>query len=84
MPKEMTLSVRVTGPLCDFIAANIGGDGPYESSSEYVRDLIRRDKERRDAQALERLKAELAAVPDTDYAATTAEEVIARNRARAA
>lgn len=87
MAREMTLSVRVKGPLSDFIEESIGEDGPYESSSEYVRDLIRRDKEHKDAQAFERLKAELQiafATPEGEYAPVTAADVIARNKARAA
>ena len=87
MARETTLSVRVTGPLSDFIAETVGDDGPYESSSEYVRDLIRRDKEHKEVQAFERLKAELQAafaVPDGQYAPVTAADVIARNKARAA
>ena len=87
MSREMTLSVRVTGPLSDFIAETVGEDGPYESTSEYVRDLIRRDKEHKEAQIFERLKAELQAafaVPDGEYAPVTADDVITRHRARAA
>jgi antitoxin ParD1/3/4 len=52
--------------------------------SEYVRDLIRRDKERKDTEAFERLKAELThafAVPEVSYHPLTAADVIARNRA---
>ena len=48
-----TLNVRVNGPLEDFIAENIGADGLYENASEYVRDLIRRDMERRESQFLQ-------------------------------
>jgi len=85
MAKEITLSVRMTGPLSDFVAETVGKDGAYENSSEYVRDLIRRDKERREAQVFDRLKAELTlafAAPDSEYAPATADDVIARNKAR--
>ena len=57
--KGMTLSVRVTGTLSEFVSSAVGDEGPYENTSEYVRDLIRRDKERRDQELFERLKAEL-------------------------
>lgn len=40
MGRAMTMTVRLSGPLCDFIAANVGETGDYESASEYVRDLI--------------------------------------------
>ena len=51
--------------------------------SEYTRDLIRRDKERAEKEATDRLKAELGqafAAPDSSYESLTAAEVIARNR----
>jgi antitoxin ParD1/3/4 len=83
--KSMTLNVRISGPLGDFVAANVGDAGSYENVSEYVRDLIRKDKERADYLLFERLKAELGvafAAPDNAYSNMTAEDVIARNRAR--
>jgi Arc/MetJ-type ribon-helix-helix transcriptional regulator len=57
----MTLNVRVSGPLCDFIAANVGDEGTYENIAEYIRDLVRRDKARTEREALERLRLELPA-----------------------
>jgi putative addiction module CopG family antidote len=77
------MTVRLSGALSDFVAANVGENGSYENVSEYIRDLIRRDKERAEKEALERLKAELAhafAAPESSYSALTAAEVIARNR----
>jgi antitoxin ParD1/3/4 len=85
MAKTMTLNVRVNGPLCQFVAANVGDIGTYENVSEYVRDLIRKDKERVEGVAFERLKAELNvafSAPDDTYARLTANEIIARNKAR--
>lgn len=85
MPRSMTLNVRVNGALGEFVAANVGEAGTYENVSEYVRDLIRKDKERSERELFERLKAELAAsfaAPDDTYAVLTANDVIARNRAR--
>lgn len=87
MTKPMNLNVRVSGPLSDFVARNVGEDGLYENVSEYVRDLIRRDKERVEREMFETLKAELQrafATPDEDYVEVTADEVIQRNRARRA
>jgi putative addiction module CopG family antidote len=77
------MTVRIGGALSDFVSANVGDQGSYENVSEYIRDLIRRDKERVEAEAFERLKAELTqafAVPEDNYKALTATEVIARNR----
>lgn len=44
------INVRVTGKLRDFINRQIGEDGLYESASEYIRNLIRLDYERNEAQ----------------------------------
>lgn len=83
MPRTTTMTVRLSGPLSDFVAANVGDDGSYENISEYIRDLIRRDKERVEREAFDRLKAELThafAAPKSSYQPLTAAEVIARNR----
>ena len=78
-----TMTVRLSGALSDFVSANVGECGAYENVSEYVRDLIRRDKERKEAEAFERLKAELThayAAPESSYHPLTAADVIARNQ----
>ena len=78
-----TMTVRVSGALSDFVAANVGETGAYESVSEYVRDLIRRDKTRSEREAFLRLKAELAraySAPDDTYQALSASDVIEKNR----
>jgi Arc/MetJ-type ribon-helix-helix transcriptional regulator len=82
MSKAMKVNVRVTGTLGDFVAENIGEYGSYENVSDYVLDLIRRDKDRVDRQAFNRLKAQLVdafAAPDDAYDALTAHGVIERN-----
>ena len=83
MTRQTTLTVRVSGTLNDFVQANIGKDGAYENVSEYIRDLIRRDKGRAEQEVFDHLKAELThafAAPDSSYQPLTAAEVIARNR----
>ena len=83
MPRKTTMTVRLSGALSDFVTANVGEDGSYENVSEYIRDLIRRDKERAEQEAFDRLKAELNhafAAPDSSYRPLTAADVIARNR----
>ena len=42
------VNVRITGKLRRFIEEQAGPDGLYESASEYVRDLIRRDYQRQE------------------------------------
>lgn len=83
MSKTTTMTVRLSGALSDFVAANVDENGAYENVSEYIRDLIRRDKERAEKEVFERLKAELAhafAAPEDSYKPLSAAEVIARNR----
>lgn len=83
MDRPMTLNVRIGGALGDFVASNVGPQGIYDNVSEYVRDLIRRDKARTEAEQFERLKAELDrafAAQDSSYAPLDARSVIARNR----
>lgn len=83
MSQTTTMTVRISGALSEFVASNVGENGSYENISEYVRDLIRRDKERAERDAFDRLKAELTrafAAPEASYKRLTAAEVIARNR----
>lgn len=83
MSRTRTMTVRLSGALSDFVAANVDENGAYENVSEYIRDLIRRDKERADREAFDRLKAELAhafAAPESSYKPLTAAEVMVRNR----
>ncbi len=83
MTRQTTLTVRLSGALHDFVQANVSEDGAYENVSEYIRDLIRRDKERIEQEAFDRLKAELThafAATETSYQPLTAAQVIARNR----
>ncbi len=84
MSRTTTMTVRLSGALSDFVAANVSETGSYENVSEYIRDLIRRDKERVEQEAFDRLKAELTrsfAAPEESYQPLTAAEVIARNKA---
>jgi len=44
------INARLSQPLAEFVERMVGEAGLYETPSEYVRDLIRRDMERRDGQ----------------------------------
>jgi putative addiction module CopG family antidote len=84
MSRTTTMTVRLSGPLSDFVATNVGENGSYENVSEYIRDLIRRDRDRAETEAFNRLKAEIThafAMPESSYAPLTAAQVIERNRA---
>ncbi len=83
MADTTTLTVRLSGMLSEFVAQNVGENGAYENVSEYIRDLIRRDKERVERESFDRLKAELTlafAAPDDSYQPLTPAQVIVRNR----
>lgn len=41
------INARLSGPLAAFVERMTGAKGLYETPSEYIRDLIRRDMERR-------------------------------------
>ena len=56
MSQTTTMTVRISGALSEFVASNVGENGSYENISEYVRDLIRRDKERAEQEAFNRLR----------------------------
>jgi antitoxin ParD1/3/4 len=44
------INARLSQPLAEFVGRMVGETGLYETPSEYVRDLIRRDMERREGQ----------------------------------
>jgi antitoxin ParD1/3/4 len=44
------INARLSQPLAEFVDRMVGETGLYETPSEYVRDLIRRDMERRNGQ----------------------------------
>jgi antitoxin ParD1/3/4 len=83
MADTMNLNVRISGSLRDFVTETIS-DGDYENVSEYVRDLIRRDKERAEREAFEAMKISLQgafARPDSEFEYLSADDI--RRRALA-
>ena len=82
MASTMSLNVRVTGSLCDFVAKNISDSGQYDNVSEYIRDLIRQDQKRAEQRKFEQVKAELQlafAAPEEDYTPLSADDIFKRN-----
>ncbi len=83
MSKQTTMTVRMSGVPSDFVASNVGEHGSFENVSEYLRDLVRKDKERKEQLDFERLKNELQlafSAPDSAYSLLTADDIISRNR----
>ena len=44
------INARLSRPMAEFVGRMVGETGLYETPSEYVRDLIRHDMERRESQ----------------------------------
>ena len=53
MSQGRTLATRTNGALRELVASRAGEHRAYENISEYVRDLIRCDKERSEREALD-------------------------------
>lgn len=80
---SMSVNVRVSGALREHVERTTS-EGDYESVSEYVRDLIRKDKAEKEGVAFERVKTALQAAfaePRENYHSLTLERI--RTQARA-
>tara|TARA_R110001592_G_scaffold66617_2_gene204581 strand:- start:23947 stop:24222 length:276 start_codon:yes stop_codon:yes gene_type:complete len=53
------VTLRVSGSLRTHLEDCTGSNGEYETPSEYLRDLIRRDMERKEASKWERVRSSL-------------------------
>jgi antitoxin ParD1/3/4 len=76
-PDSMSINVRVSGALKRHVETTTS-EGDYESVSEYVRDLIRRDKAAQEEAAFETVKAHLHAafnVPESEYELVSADDI---------
>lgn len=85
MSDTMNLNVRISGSLKDYVQREVS-EGDYENASEYVRDLIRRQK-RADEAGFSHLKAHLqeaAAAPGSAFEFVTAEDIYDRVEGRKA
>ncbi len=73
------INVRFAGPLQRFIQTRTGPGGVYQSTSEYIRDLVRHDYERERERQAEDLYRELKAgaeAPLEDFVPLDIEAVI--------
>ena len=76
-------NVKITGRLEDFTRSQIDENGLYETTSEYLRDLIRQDMESKNAKAWLSLRDELIPgmkAPKSAFIEVTAADVINRNK----
>jgi len=82
MAHTTTMTVRLGETLGSYVAQQTSENGAYDNVSEYVRDLIRKDRERAEKLEFERLKAELQlafAASDETYVSLDAADIIRRN-----
>ncbi len=79
------VTIRLTGYLRDHLSECTGAHGVYETPSEYLRDLIRKDMEEKESQKWERLRTALAEGLESDeseYKALTADNIKCKARKR--
>ncbi|MBX5102778.1 transcriptional regulator [Rhizobium lentis] len=73
-----SIHVKVSGQLQDHIQRQLGDDGLYENTSEYIRELISREA----WDMLQRQLAPAMRAEDSQFVAASAEDVIRRNKRR--
>lgn len=79
------VNVRFVGELQKFIQTKVGETGVYNSASEYIRDLVRRDYEREEERKWSFLRQELQAglkAPELEFVPLDADGIIAEARSR--
>jgi len=79
------VTLRVSGNLRRHLDEGTGVDGNFETPSEYVRELIRQDMERRETEKWERLRTALAeglSAADADYKSISPADIKKRARQR--
>lgn len=75
-----TMTVSLPDPMKDWIEAQIR-QGEYASVSDYVRDLVRRDRTRREQElTLDELRRKLAASRESGLSDRTVDDIFAEAR----
>lgn len=83
MSEHMNMNVRISGALKDFVNQQTGESGTYESVSEYVRDLIRRDADLQNFLETKRILQEAFSAPESEYVHSTPEDIFSRKYRKA-
>ncbi len=79
------INVRLPEELRQFVKAQTSGDGVYDPTREYIRDLIRRDYERLENIKWQKLNSILRPgleASEDDFATVTRQDVISAAKAR--
>lgn len=77
-----SINIRITSKLREHIERQVGSEGLYESASEYIRDLIRRDFQNQETAwqwLADQLEPGLEADPK-EFIKVSARDVIERNK----
>jgi len=75
-----TMTVSLPDPMKDWIEAQVS-QGDYASASDYVRDLVRRDRARREQElTLADLRQKLASSRDSGISGRTVADIFAEAR----
>lgn len=79
------VNVRFAGELQSFIQQRVLKSGLYSSTSEYIRDLVRRDYEQEEQRKWARLRQELGAgieASESEFVTLDAESLLTKARKR--
>ncbi len=79
------INVRFAGTLQQFIHQRVSGSGLYNSASEYIRDLVRRDYEKEEERKSECLREQLkvgAIADESEFIPLDADELLQKAKAR--
>ena len=79
------VTIRISGALREHLEECTGDQGLYETPSEYLRDLIRRDMERKEEEKWARLRAALVdglSAKDSEYQVVSAADIKRQSRKR--
>lgn len=77
------INVRFAGTLQHFIQSRVGESGVYNTASEYIRDLVRRDYERDEERKWNNLRDELTPglkATEADFAPLDAVAILEKAR----
>ncbi len=79
------ITIQFPGELESFVQQRVGSSGLYDSASEYIRDLVRRDYEQEDRRRWDWLESELTPgmkADESEFVPLDAESIIAEAKAR--
>jgi|UniRef100_UPI00378384BB antitoxin ParD1/3/4 len=79
------ITIQFPGELESFVQQRVGSSGLYDSASEYIRDLVRRDYEQEEQRRWNWMEEELAPgmkAAEADFVPLDAASVIAEAKAR--